>query len=328
MKSHMIADDHIIRVRNIEETWVKQEVIEANMRLLKKNRHSQLRLQIGDCWSTDLLYGVKQKDILLNEHLYVHPEKINQILIKLPFSLYGAHYLPTINWDINIVQDFNWFTHRNDPNRQFYFYDLYRRDWLDAGFVSFIGYSLNTGQSACLTTFDRIHEHYYAPEYDDIGCAVRSLIPYRNFEETGNLCDIIMQSKFSIVIETYIERTDVVCFSEKIFRVLQLPRPWLLLGSTNSVKTLRDLGFYVFDDFVDHQYDAIDTTQSTEKKYQAIMEQAACLRKLVINDRVIDHWRLQTQKNRDLMKGWNSRLRDEVRTAILQAEDIADQIVT
>ena len=64
----------------------------------------------------------------------------------------------------------------------------------------------------------------------------------------------IVDSNISVVLETYIS-DDHITFSEKIFRALQLPRPWLLYCSPQSVKYLRCHGFDVLDDYVDHSYD-------------------------------------------------------------------------
>jgi len=46
-------------------------------------------------------------------------------------------------------------------------------------------------------------------------------------------------------------------FSEKIFRALQLPRPWLLYCSPGAVLCLKQYGFDVLADYVDHGYDEI-----------------------------------------------------------------------
>jgi len=80
----------------------------------------------------------------------------------------------------------------------------------------------------------------------------------------------------------------------------------------------------VFDDFVDHQYDSIDTQHSVEKKWQAIMTQAEMLRQMSVTNSMIDHWKIHTRKNRDLMRDWNVRLREEVKAVLDQAEDMAD----
>jgi hypothetical protein len=67
-----------------------------------------------------------------------------------------------------------------------------------------------------------------------------------------------MQTEFSIVLETYFDRNNIITFSEKIFRCLKLPRPWVMFAMKNAVSYLRELGFDVLDDLVDHSYDTVD----------------------------------------------------------------------
>jgi hypothetical protein len=73
----------------------------------------------------------------------------------------------------------------------------------------------------------------------------------------GTLEQCIVDSNVSIILETYTSDSHIV-FSEKIFRALQLPRPWLLYCSPGSVKLLKDHGFDVLDDYVDIEYDIIE----------------------------------------------------------------------
>jgi hypothetical protein len=75
---------------------------------------------------------------------------------------------------------------------------------------------------------------------------------------TCSLEQCIVDSRIQIVLETYISDTHIA-FSEKIFRTLQLPRPWVLYCSPRSVEHLRSFGFDVLDDLVDHGYDAVIT---------------------------------------------------------------------
>jgi len=70
-----------------------------------------------------------------------------------------------------------------------------------------------------------------------------------------------LASEVTLVVESYVSDS-TVAFSEKIFRALQTPRPWLLFCSPGSVKLLRDLGFDVLDDLIDHDYDAIVDQES------------------------------------------------------------------
>lgn len=76
-----------------------------------------------------------------------------------------------------------------------------------------------------------------------------------------------MRSDITLVVESYVSDT-VIAFSEKIFRALQTPRPWILFCSPGSVAVLRDAGFDVMDDVVDHSYDEI---ANVEQRLQAII---------------------------------------------------------
>ena len=78
-----------------------------------------------------------------------------------------------------------------------------------------------------------------------------------------------LASRITLVVETYVSDT-VIAFSEKIFRALQTPRPWVLFCSPGSVEVLRDTGFDVLDDVIDHRYDAII---NDEQRINAILAQ-------------------------------------------------------
>jgi len=77
-----------------------------------------------------------------------------------------------------------------------------------------------------------------------------------------------MSSDITLVVESYVSDT-VIAFSEKIFRALQTPRPWVLFCSPDSVSVLRSYGFDVMDDVVDHSYDSIE---DTEQRIDSILD--------------------------------------------------------
>lgn len=58
------------------------------------------------------------------------------------------------------------------------------------------------------------------------------------------------------VMETYIE-ANKRSITEKIFKNLVYPQPFVALAATGTIKTLRDLGFNMYDEYVDHSYDTI-----------------------------------------------------------------------
>ena len=168
---------------------------------------------------------------------------------------------------IDVIQDtpatktYNCFMNRISGDRSTVFYELLKRGLLDKGFVSFNcfrpGNNFDPNDRA-----DHTRENYnwqyeqaemvnYAQEHEQ----GYDLIPYNNIDDLP-LEQCIINSKVSLVIETYISDSHIV-FSEKIFRALQLPRPWLMHCSPYSVEALRKYGFDVLDDYVSHDYDQI-----------------------------------------------------------------------
>ena len=77
---------------------------------------------------------------------------------------------------------------------------------------------------------------------------------YDTVNNHGTVEQCIIDSKVSLVVETYTLDTQIV-FSEKIFTALQLPRPWLLYCSPYSIELLKTHGFDVLEDYVDIAYD-------------------------------------------------------------------------
>jgi hypothetical protein len=142
---------------------------------------------------------------------------------------------------------FNCFMNRARPERSIVFYELIKRNLIDQGIVSY-----NCQPSEYETIFQQADLGRYRQQHQ-FG---QSLIPYNTVENHGTLEQCIIDSKVTLITETYTADTHIV-FSEKLFRALQLPRPWLLYCSPGSVEFLRSHGFDVLDDYVDHAYDDI-----------------------------------------------------------------------
>jgi hypothetical protein len=120
-----------------------------------------------------------------------------------------------------VIYDYNCFMARDRGDRDRIFQKLKERNILTLGLVS-----------------------YLAKEYDTVN-------PH------GTLEQCIIDSRVSVVVETYTLDTQIV-FSEKIFRALQLPRPWLLYCSPHSIALLKTHGFDVLEDYVDISYDRVE----------------------------------------------------------------------
>jgi hypothetical protein len=128
---------------------------------------------------------------------------------------------------------YNCFMNREQGDRSEVFYELTKRNILAQGIVS-----------------------YNAKDYNTV-------------QQHSTLEQCIIDSNISLILETYQIDSHVV-FSEKIFRALQMPRPWLLGCIPGAVALLKAHGFDVLDDYVDTAYDTI--TRRTDY-FQALLDQ-------------------------------------------------------
>jgi hypothetical protein len=142
---------------------------------------------------------------------------------------------------------YNCFMNRPRGDRSMLFYELIKRDILKKGIVSY---------NCLLEDYQQQYVNAELQKYQLQHTVGLALVPYNTVESYGTLEQCIVDSNVSVVLETYTSDSHIV-FSEKLFRVLQLPRPWLLYCSPGSVKLLKDHGFDVLDDYVDISYDSI-----------------------------------------------------------------------
>ena len=318
----LTCKDYILSCCNIKEGWARQYIKSLNARLSNLGK-SQIILGLIDVIPPDLLFS-QTSQIVLHGYTLQNKTQTTCPIFEIPKSFYGIYYMPNVDWHRKIKKSFNCFINRNDPIRQSWFYLLYNRKYLDNGCVSFSGHSRLHNQTKELELFDHIH-HSTLSCFDSLYHNIRALVPYKNFQETGNLCDIMLSTKFSLVLETYFDRTDALTFSEKIFRVLQVPRPWLLFHATGTIKVLRDLGFYVYDDIIDHSYDNYDTTHSSVQRQESILNQMEKLIQLEITDSMFDHWEQKTRHNRKILQDWNQSWQNDFLKVSALAYDTALQ---
>jgi hypothetical protein len=235
--------------------------------------HTNRQLALQDCKinlvivdaCNSVLYQKQQNKNLLVTNNWVAPDQIDsKYYEQFPPSWYGIYAGSSSDWSGVIEKKFNCFINRMDPIRQSWLYQLVRRDVFNLGFVSFnMDISRHVIQNQCANdatpadVFEMQFQSYlkiFQVEHD----LIKLQVPYRNFDNNCNLNQIIMNSEFSIVLETYFDCNEIITFSEKIFRCLKLPRPWIMFAMKGAVKHLRDIGFDVLDDLVDHHYDNIN----------------------------------------------------------------------
>jgi hypothetical protein len=81
--------------------------------------------------------------------------------------------------------------------------------------------------------------------------------------------DVYKKSLFNIIAETYIHHT---ILSEKTFKVFAAGQIPIMCGPQGAIEHLRQLGFDVFDDIVDHSYDNIENWQERIEAMQEILD--------------------------------------------------------
>lgn len=234
-------------------------------------------------------------------------------------SFYGIYYTNYQPEECVVVKDFNCFINRMDPIRQSWLYQLFRRGLFDRGYVSFnmdISRHPNPNNISRADMFEKQYQEQltiFKAEH----LQAQKIVPYKNFTDNGNLTNTIMSSKFSVILETYFNNNNIVTYSEKIFRALQLPRPWILFGPRLAVTHLRSMGFDVYDDIVNHdRYDLIEFEIDRQVVILDMMEELCNLNIIKLNARLI-----QGQiHNQNLLKQFNNTWKEDFLITLSNAQ--------
>jgi hypothetical protein len=267
--------------------------------------------QILLLWIKDPIPGIEYWKKLdkhlqtINKHLVLCPDsicdmgKFSHITVLAHPALLGINY-PNIdiNSYLNIessyipTRHYNCFMHRIDSVRQSWFYFLHQLNLLDQGYVSFLLYQIPGYSPQNLSgqeLFDWIHKTHglntlknFKKSYQEL----RESVPYQNFEENNQLNDKILDSKYSLVLDTSGSDDNMGCWfmSEKVYRTLMTPTIDLLFLQKNATTELKSLGFIT--NTVDLKMDSLDWTQrqsqllnilvndSVEYKFDLLREKA------------------------------------------------------
>ena len=138
-------------------------------------------------------------------------------------------------------------------------------------------------------------EAWHEGRYDRAIADIRTLIPFRNHDL--DIDESVQRGMLNIVIETY-SSDYVVSLSEKIFRAMVTPRPWVVFGGMWTVERLNQLGFDTLPSVVDHRTDFLLSNQGKVKEYvrnaadhwkQLVWDEIAevCERTAIINQQAL-----------------------------------------
>lgn len=170
--------------------------------------------------------------------------------VTLAPEYFGTYHQNFQYVNVKPTKLFNCFINRGCEFRQSWMYQFVRHNLLDQGHISY-WCEHRLGESTPKEHFEKLFtgNEIFAKEHHQL----QGKIPYKNF--TSSLEQAIIDSQKTVILETFFDDPDANIFTEKIWRSIQLPRPWLLFSSVGSVSCLRDWGFDVFDDYIDHSYD-------------------------------------------------------------------------
>jgi hypothetical protein len=299
--------DPVFKTWNTVEQFCHSKVKIADLRL---------RSYFIDAMSPENIRYVQKNNLIAITNSIVSSTYGNtNSIVRVNDSFYGVYYHPYQIYHHFPSKDFNCFINRMDVFRQSWLYQLIRRNLFDQGYVSFNMDITRMPANQGLTQIEAFEKQYQ--EYNSIfkkeHQQIKNQVPYKNFKDTGDLTNIVLDSKFSIILETYFDNNNVVTYSEKIFRCLQLPRPWILFSHQHAVSHLRKMGLDLLDDIVDHyKYDSIENAVERQVVILDIIEQ------LVLIDIDSCQQRLITaaQHNQSILKQFSETWKDDFNNTI------------
>lgn len=280
----------------------------VNQELADSGSNKKIKLQWADGF--DYLRWSQSPDfknslVLTNCYFSSLPDDIRDHVYTVAPSYYGIYHCDYNYDEVEITKPFNCFMNRLDPGRQSWAFMLVKSGLFDRGYISI---NLDVSRDSVKNkSSQEVFEYYfqtYNSNFADEFMFLKDQVPYRNFVETGDLTPVVLSTKFSIIIETFFHDNTINTFSEKTFRCLQLPRPWVLFSTRGAVELLRKLNFDVLDDLVDHSYDLID---SLIDRQQAIIKLSIQLCDLEFNSTMLLRCQQAANHNKQMLKSMNDQ---------------------
>lgn len=217
-------------------------------------------------------------EFTLVDAIKCHPRELpdnyatdNQFRVSVNYNnlapeFWHIYRCPPILDNIYPNKHFNVMMNRISGERLILLYMLKEAKLFEKGLIGFncLYHDVDPDQLQRQANFSQVHEGCGWHQWNDLH---EELLPKMPLLLDMDPDTAAMRSDITLVVESYVSDT-VIAFSEKIFRALQTPRPWILFCSPGSVAVLRNAGFDVMDDIVDHSYDDI---VDVEHRLQAII---------------------------------------------------------
>jgi hypothetical protein len=262
---------HTHQIFNLVEDILQQKCLDSNIGFFKKTEKifTHKEKYLLQMFNRDIVLSVdyyknlnqqllkNDKQLLICTDSIVEYENFSNIKFLCHKSLIGIkhfHVDPTCYNSLTDSQPsklFNCFIHRAESVRQSWLYFLYHYNLLDQGYVSYLLFQLSEySDLSGVELYDYIHKNFQLNElayFQEAYQHMRSKVPYQNFKENFKLDDKIIDSKYSLILDTYAihDNWNSWFFSEKIARGLMLPTGHLFFLQKGTLTKLSKLGLVI-----------------------------------------------------------------------------------
>ena len=239
----------------IEQGYQKTQQFTASRSAWQHRRHQVIVSLVDDFWlcsnnhTQDTPY-LFDKDTTVITDSWVNAPTIYQIA-KLPDSFFGIYYYTPNNTIWKPDRDFTYAVNRVDFRRMRILLNLYQVFDFDCGYVNF-----NCVQGQQLPLKQNFTDQFIHANQKELPTLQKlsELMPIKNYSIEHD--QTYLRSWLNIIVETY-SSDNVISLSEKIFRCLVTPAPWIAYSGKYTIARLKSLGFDVLDDVVNHNYDKL-----------------------------------------------------------------------
>jgi hypothetical protein len=263
----------------------------------------------------DRLGLLTANDLVITDNYFYRPLRCR--VLYLPKSWYGIyHYVPKVDCAPDRILTLA--LNRANPERVHIFLDtvqmlkhpsMFVDEDMTNTYLSFNSVPKDRNLPAQCSTEEKLaawHQEYSLIWFDDISY----IQPFhQSLTESGRIpfCNhdldfdqVQQRGLLNMTVETY-AFDEAVSFSEKTFRALMTPRPWSLFASRYAIGHLRNMGFDVMDDILDHRHDELPLGQLKITEYvRNSVHQAHYLRWEDIAQRCQE----AAQHNQSLLESW------------------------
>lgn len=212
-------------------------------------------------YSTEVPYLFDHNTTVITDN-YITCPTVYQVC-QLPSSFFGIYYHEPKMQTWLPTRRFNFAVNRLDTKRLLAFLELQMRSYMidESATLDYVNFNCwswdgdNNSPEGLRANFQKQYE-LLEPQYREVYQftydRILEQMPYRNHslgQETAHV-----SAWMNMVMETYSSDT-TVALSEKTFRALSLPVPFMLYAGRHTIAYLRQLGFDVMSDIVEHKYD-------------------------------------------------------------------------